>query len=141
MKVLIVYKSFLGSTETYANWLAEEVGGEARRWGKVGKEDLTKCDVIVVSSGTYAGWMPLSGYLKKKWDVIKDKNVVVVAVGAAPADDQWSVQSYEKIPKDIRKGIEYYKIPGKAGEDKSRIKKENLDPIVQYIAGLRKKKK
>ena len=141
MKVLIVYKSFLGSTKEYAEWLSQMVDGSAQRWKDVKDSDLENSDVVVVSSGTYAGWMPLSRYLKKKWNLLRDKRVVVVAVGAAPAEAEWSVRSYDRIPKDIRESIEYFKIPGKAGDDSSNVKKENLNPIVSYINDLKKDSK
>ena len=40
---------------------------------------------------------------------LKDKKVILIAVGAAPMDDSWSIRSYEKIPQHIRDGIKYFK--------------------------------
>jgi flavodoxin len=137
MKIAIVYKSFLGTTKQYAQWLEEMTGGIAYRWGEVTKTDLEGSDIIVIASGTYVGWMPLAGYLKKNWEVLKKKKVVVVAVGAEPAGSEASKTSYEKIPSDIREKIQYFKISGKIVSDpEGLVKKENLDPIVEHINKL-----
>jgi menaquinone-dependent protoporphyrinogen IX oxidase len=141
MKIAIVYKSFLGTTQQYAGWLEKMTGGKAFRWGEITKKDIEGYDVIVISSGTYVGWMPLAGYLKKNWEVLSKKKVVVVAVGAEPAESEASKTSYEKIPSDIRKKITYFKIPGKVVSDpEGVVKKQNLDPIVEHIDKLIGKK-
>ena len=98
-------------------------------------EELKGYDSVIVMSGTYAAGMPLIDFLKSKWEVIKDKNVVVVAVGIAPENVPYSQRSYEKIPAYIRERIKYFKIPGKMGFIKTagEVKKENLDRIIEYI--------
>jgi len=81
--------------------------------------------------------MPLAGYIKKIWQYIKDKKVVVMAVGMAPEDDEWSKKSYKKIPIDIRSKIKYFKIPGKLGKQTTKdFKRENLELIIKYIRSL-----
>lgn len=137
MKIAVIYKSFLGSTGKYAEWLSEEINADVFKFGQIKKDQFDNYDIVIISSGTYIGWMPLKGYLKKVWQYIKDKNVVVVAVGAAPEDDEWSIKSYERIPIDIRSKIKYFKIPGKLGKQTAKdIKKENLESIFKYIRSL-----
>jgi len=91
----------------------------------------------VLCTATYMGWIRGGGYLKKRWKVLKGKKVVLVVTGMSPAENTYSKKAYEKIPEYIRQNIKYFKLPGKiasAGADK--VKKENLEPVMEYIRGL-----
>lgn len=138
MKTLVTYKTFLGSSGRYAHWIAEKVKGETLVFSQAKNNHLAEFDTVVVVSGTYAGYMPLLRFLKKHWKVLKDKHVVAVAVGAAPTDDPWSKESYERIPEEIKAKIEYFKLPSSM-EKKGReaINKSNTEPITDYILKLK----
>jgi hypothetical protein len=100
-------------------------------------QSLSKYDVVILCAGTYAGGISLNGYLKKHWDILKDKQVVYIAIGIAPADVEWSIRSYKKIPEQIRESIKYFKLPGKMGSlEVAPIKKENLAPVIEYTENL-----
>ena len=135
MKTIILYKSFLGTTRTYAEWLRDELRCNLKEFGQVRDEELKEYDSVIVTSGTYANHMPLVDFLRSKWEVIKDKNVVVVAVGIAPENVEYSRKSYERIPANIREKIRYFKIPGRMGPMRTagEVKKENLNRIIEYI--------
>lgn len=134
MKTAIIYKSYLGATKQYAEWLSQEAGADLHTFNSVSPEELKNYDTIVVASGTYASFMPLNRFLKKNWPSIENKKVIVVAVGMVPADDPGSKISYERIPAPIREKITYIKIPGKFGQKtESNIKKENLQPVLEAI--------
>lgn len=137
MKTIILYKSFLGTTRTYAKWLRDELNCDLKEFGGVRDEELKGYDSVIITSGTYARRMPLVNFLKSKWEIIKDKNVVVVAVGIAPESVEYSQKSYEEIPANIREKIKYFKIPGRIGVIRTagEVKKENLDRIIRYIRG------
>lgn len=138
MKKAIVYKSRLGSTEKYAQWLKEEIGADLFKHSQLKGKKLNDYDLVVVMSGTYAGMMPLIGYLKKNWQYLENKKVIVVAVGAAPEDDEVSKKSYLKIPEYIREKIKYFKkIRGRmVGEKEDLVKKENLEAVIKKINSL-----
>lgn len=91
-------------------------------------------DNIIIMSGTYASQMPLVKVLQVNWNKLKDKNVIVIAVGAATADDQQSKISYERIPVEIRQNITFFKLPGQIMNPvKGCVKSDNLQPIVNLI--------
>lgn len=138
MKTLVTYKTYLGSSGKYANWIAEKMEGETLVFSRAKNNHLNEFDTIVVVSGTYMGQMPLVRFLKKHWSVLKSKNVVVVAVGAAPENDPWSLKSYNAIPEEIRAKIEYFKLPSSI-EKKGReaIKKSSINPILDYLKKLK----
>lgn len=143
MKTLICYKSKKGSTEKYANWLAGEIGADIKQFKDIKKNSFEDYDVIIVSSGTYMSLMPLNRFLKKKWKTLQNKKVIAVAVGAAPADDDWSRRSYNQIPEAIRSKIQYFKLLGEQPGNtqptgyKSQVKKENLKPVIEYFKTLK----
>ena len=135
MKTAIIYRSFLGSTRKYAEWLHESIkSSNLYKPGRIKNRQLAEYDLVIICSGTYAGWISLRGYLKKKWPVIKEKKVILLVVGLVPQEDAESVASYEKIPEHIRQEIQYFKVPGAWGaRNRENVKKENLRPVLDYI--------
>lgn len=135
MKIAVIYKSVLGSTKKYAHWIAEEFQADLYTYEKITDETLDKYDIVIVASGTYASMMPLTGFLKKHWDVLQTKRVLALAVGMAPPDDPQSYAQYELIPAHIQDEIHYHKLPGKlfkagqAGEPS----KNKLVPVFKII--------
>jgi len=137
MKTLIIYRSFFGTTKRYAELLREEIESDMDKYDKVDDSSLRKYDLVVLCAGTYAGWISLSGYLKKHWNVLKDGKVVLLVIGAAPVDVNWSIRSYEKIPEPIRQGIKYFKLPSKVdSKETDKARKEYLAPVIEYIQGI-----
>lgn len=135
MKTLIFYKSYLGATKLYANWLKEALGAEVKKFNQFAPEAVVLADIVVVMSGTYASRMPLTRFLSQHWGVLQNKRVYVVAVGGAPASDAYSQISYNQIPELIRDKIKYWKVPGKFGP--SRPDRAALDPIIKSINDAR----
>lgn len=134
-KPAVVYQSFLGTTKQYAQWLQEEFGGDIFTFSQAKDERLLKYETVIVASGTYAGWMPLTGFLKRKWPLLKDKKVIVVAVGIAPAEEPYSKKAFEKIPDEIRQKVKIFKIPGRWGKltPAGEVKKGNLKKIIKSV--------
>ena len=54
MKTIIVYKSFLGTTKKYAQWLASDLKADILTFSQVKNEIFEKHDTVIVASGTYA---------------------------------------------------------------------------------------
>lgn len=138
MRTIILYKSFLGAARKYAEWLKAELKCDLKKFEEASDEELKDYDLIIVASGTYAGRMPLTSFLKSKWEILKDKRIVAIAVGIAPENAAWSRKSYEEIPLHIRGRIRFFKIPGKIGMVKpaGEVKKENLSRIIECIRSM-----
>jgi hypothetical protein len=111
VKVAIAYFSLLGSSRKYASWLAADLRADLLEFRKATDVELSKYDTVLICSGTFGSWMPLTGFLRSHWRVLSTKQVVVVAVGSVPADDPSSLQALEAIPDEIRKSISYFKLP------------------------------
>ena len=137
MKTAIVYRSFFGTTRKYAEWLHEEVEADVFGAGRASKKRLAEYDLVVLCSGTYAGWISIGGRLKRWWNTLHSKKVILLVVGMASPEDPQSERAYLKIPEHIRKEIRYFKVPGKMGSaDAEKVKKENLQPVLEYIREL-----
>jgi menaquinone-dependent protoporphyrinogen IX oxidase len=135
MRTAIIYRSFLGSTRKYAEWLHDSIeSSELFKPRQVRDKELAAYDLVIICSGTYAGWISLRGYLKKKWPILRGKKIIFLVVGLVPQDDAESVTAYMKIPEHIRQEIQYFKVPGRWGSrNQDAVKKENLQPVLGYI--------
>lgn len=131
---VVLYRSILGSTEQYAKWLSEDVHADIYRFADINSDKLEQYKNIIVSSGTYVGWMPLVNFLTSNWEVLNKKNVVVIAVGLQSFDNPDSMKSFLKIPQEIRDKIKYFKLPGKLMSlNSENVKKVNLEPVKEYL--------
>lgn len=134
MKTAIIYKSYLGATRQYAEWLEKEIKADVFRYEQVEEGILEKYDRLIIMSGTYAGNMPLTKFLTQDWEKIKNKKIIAIAVGGEAPDQKGSIEAYKKIPKEIRDNIKYYKIQGKFFVfPTGGIKKENLNEIIEFL--------
>lgn len=84
-RVAIVYQSKYGSTQRYAEWMAEELQADLFEGSSVKVKDLHPYDVIIFGGGLYAVGILGIQLLKKNYDQLRDKKLIVFAVGASPA--------------------------------------------------------
>jgi len=137
MNTIIVYKTRLGGSKLYAEWLSEALKAPLMTFEAAGTEALAAADSVAVISGTYAGRMPLKGFIKKHWSILKDKKVAAVALGGIGPDHGWSKFSYWLLPRKIKKHVRYFKIPGRLEGGKpvewGELKREHLEPVISYL--------
>jgi len=132
MKIAIVYRSFFWTTKLYVRLLKESLVCDILTFKEVDSQKLRGYDTIIVCSGAYAGWMPLVGFLKKWWEVLKEKKVIALAIGISPIDDIHLGKFFEQIPEQIEKNVKIFKISDKISWTE-KSKKESLQPIIQYM--------
>lgn len=134
MKYLIIYRSWLGSSKKYAEWLGEELKTEAKKHNQVGVKEIEGADKVILVGGTYAGWLTLSGFIKKYEKLLNQKKTYFVNVGMAPEDDPQTKTSWEKLPEKFREEAKIYKIVGRfPGDKEDAVKKDNLRKIIKDI--------
>ncbi|MFC1984673.1 flavodoxin domain-containing protein [Chloroflexota bacterium] len=137
MNTVIIYRSFFGAAKRYAELLHGKIESDIDKYNRIDERSLLKYDLVILCAGTYAGWISLGGYLKKHWNVLKDRKVILLVIGAAPVDAPWSIRSYEKIPAQIRQGIKYFKLPSPIySREVDKARKGNLTPVIEYIKGV-----
>lgn len=93
-KTVIIYKTKYGSAKQYAEWLAEELKADLFDCSRFAPEMFKDYDNIIYGGSLYAVGILGISLIKKNFDKIKDKNVIVFSVGASPA--------HEKAMNDIR---------------------------------------
>lgn len=79
----ILYKSKYGTTRQYAEWIAEETGGDLYELPHVNPSDLQKYDTVIVGGGLYAGGMLGFAFFKKNFEALSGKKLIVFSVGAS----------------------------------------------------------
>lgn len=119
-KVVVIYKSKYGSAQRYAQWIADEVKADLFERSKITLNDILKYDTIVYGGSLYAAGILGISLIKKNFDKLKDKKVIVFSVGASPAHpeaindmsyyaiDLWDVRQNFKISEEDKELIVSY---------------------------------
>jgi len=94
MKTVIIYRSFLGATRKYAEWLHEEVESDLFSGLTTRQSKINEYDLVILCSGTYMGWISVRGRLQSWWNTLRNKNVILLVVGMAPPEDPQSELSF-----------------------------------------------
>ncbi len=104
MSTIVVYKSKYGSTKTYAQWIAEELGCQAVDAKTVKTNDLVQYDTIIYGGGLYAEVINGITLITKNMDKLKDKKLVVYTTGITPMEYR---EYYDKlvIEKNFKTGV------------------------------------
>lgn len=84
MNAIVIYKSKYGSTKTYAEWIAEELGCEAVNAKHIKIEDLEAYDTIVYGGGLYAEIISGVILITKNLDKLDGKKIAVFSTGITP---------------------------------------------------------
>lgn len=85
---VVIYQSKYGATKKYAEWLAEELSCDLVETKKVTIEQIEKYDVVILGGGIYATGIAGISFLKKHHERLKNKKIIVFAVGASPYDEK-----------------------------------------------------
>lgn len=152
MKTLLLYKTVHGSTKQYAEWIHEEISDSViANLDVFDTKSLSAYNTVIIGSYVQGGKIPAIEFMQNNWNILKMKKVVLFAVGMIPVKSFMSKKSFEMIPEEIRKSIQYFKLPGQATYKKpniferfifkflfganpdSKIDREFINPILDYI--------
>ncbi len=79
--IAVIYKSKYGSTKQYAEWISEELNADLFERSDVKIENLSNYKTIIFGGGLYASGIIGFDIIKKNFERIKDKNIIVFTVG------------------------------------------------------------
>lgn len=79
--VAVLYKSKYGSTERYAQWIAEAVKADCFGVDSIVIDAVTEYDTLVYCGGIYAGRLLGFSLIRKNYNRLKNQKLIVVAVG------------------------------------------------------------
>ncbi len=94
---LVLYKSAYGATKAYAQWLGEALDCPVRDVSKVSAEELAACDTVLLGGGIYVSSIRGIKMLKKHWEILKDKRVIVFAVGLTDPENEQNAPYFQQI--------------------------------------------
>jgi len=86
-KTVVFYKSRYGVTKKYVQYLKEELSCDMMAIEDANVVSLAKYNAIVFGGGVYAGAIAGFSFIKKNFDKLKDKKLIVFAVGASEANE------------------------------------------------------
>ena len=104
MSTIVVYKTKYGSTKTYAEWIAEELGCVAVDAKSIKADDLLMYDTVIYGGGLYAEVINGVTLITKNIEKLRDKKIIVYTTGITPRD----VREYydgEVIEKNFKNGV------------------------------------
>lgn len=81
MNAIVLYRSKTGFTKSYAEWISQALGCPMKENKNIRPADLSAYDVIIVGGGLYAGGINGVSLVKKNFDQLKKKKLVVWATG------------------------------------------------------------
>lgn len=115
MNALVVYTSKYGSTKQYAEWIAEELGCEAKPAAAVSAADLAAADKVICGGYLHMGKIIGAEFLTNHWDVLQQKSVLFFSVAAASQHVQERTTWYENsVPGHIRVNVPHFPLRGRA---------------------------
>lgn len=79
--IAVIYKSKYGSTKKYAQWISEELKADLFERSDIKEEDINKYKTIIFGGGLYASGIIGIDIIKKNFEKIKSKNIIVFTVG------------------------------------------------------------
>lgn len=86
--VIILYQSKYGATRKYAQWLSGELKCELTETKNAKISEIEKYNTVILGGGIYAGGIAGLSLIKKHYAKLKDKKIIVFAVGASPYDEK-----------------------------------------------------
>ncbi len=116
MKTIVLYQSKYGSTKQYAEWIAAEIGCEAKNAKKVKAEELKAYDAIVYGGGLYAEIIAGVSLITKNFDKLQDKKIAVFTTGITPMEyrEYYDKMVVEKnFTPEMTEKIRMFNYPGK----------------------------
>lgn len=116
MSTVVVYKSKYGSTKTYAEWIAEDLGCEAIDAKNVKIDDLLKYDTIIYGGGLYAEIINGVILLTKNMNKLEGKKLIVYTTAITPLKyreyyDEMVIK--KNFSDDIKDKFKVYNFMGK----------------------------
>jgi len=79
-----VYSSKSGFTETYAQWIGQELGSDVVKIKQARAKDLRSYDAVIYGGGLYISGIRGVRWLKRHLKGLDGKPVIVFATGASP---------------------------------------------------------
>lgn len=131
--VVVMYQSKYGATKKYARWISEELDCEIIETKKASIDKIMKYDIIILGGGIYAQGIAGLSFIKKNQEKLKNKKIVVFAVGASPYEEKSMNAIKEHNFKNINYEIPCFYLRGAWFEDKMSFKDKTLCNMLKKV--------
>lgn len=121
MKCQVIYKSKTGFTKKYAQWIAKELSADIYNHRDMNNIIFKDYDIVVFGGSLYAVGIEGIKIIKKHFNLLKEKLIIVFAVGASPYREEtveeikhnnFTEEQKEKIQFFyLRGGFNYHQLP------------------------------
>lgn len=88
-RIAVIYKSRYGATKKYAEWLGEDLSADVFELKNAKIDQIEKYDIIIYGGGIYASGIAGFSFIRKHYDKLKDKKIIIYGVGASPFTEEW----------------------------------------------------
>lgn len=139
MKAVVVYKSKTGYVKRYAEWISEALGCEVLENKRLKAADLQKYDMIILGGGLYAGSINGFDFLKRNFDSLKEKQIILWTTGLNPGREEDMAPIWMRtLTEDQRAKCKTFYLRG--GIDFNKLRGMDKWMMKIFCAMLRKKK-
>lgn len=131
--IIVMYQSKYGATKRYAQWLSEELACDLIETKKANIDKIKEYDTIILGGGIYG--MGISGiaFLKKNYEKLRNKKIIVFAVGASPYNDDSVKLLKEHNFKDDMESIQIVYCRGAWNEERMSFKDKLLCNMLKKV--------
>ncbi len=113
-KTVVIYSTKYGSTARYAGLLAESLECDLFECSELKLDELLEYDNIIFGGAVYAGRISNVEVISKHFESLKDKNIVVFAVGISDPEieSQFEPMISRTFTPEIRETIKIFHLRG-----------------------------
>jgi menaquinone-dependent protoporphyrinogen IX oxidase len=134
-KTAVIYQSKYGSSKKYAEWLSEEIHADLFKKSEITLDKIKEYDTVIYGAGIYASGIAGFSLIKKNYSMLKDKNLVIFAVGASP-QEEGTVPAIKKVNfTEEMKDVPCFYLRGAFDEDKMNMGDRMLIKMLKKMVG------
>ncbi len=112
-KITVIYRSKYGSSKKYAGWIAIKLDADLYELSDITSGDLLDYEKIVFISSLHAGKLQGINFLTKNFDKIKDKDIIICAVGIlSDSEDNKKKIIETNFDEEFAKSVKLYYLKG-----------------------------
>lgn len=112
-QVAVIYKSKYGSTKRYAGWIAIKLDADLYEVSDIRDKDLKSYKTIIYGGPLCAGKIKGINIINKNYDKIKNKKIIIFAVGLASEKKEVIEKILENnFSEEIRQNVQLFYLRG-----------------------------
>ncbi len=132
-KIVVLYKSKYGATKKYATMLRDELSCDIYNVADYKKVLFERYDCVIFAGAIYAGGIAGLNILRKIYENIKHKKIIILCVGASPFDEKAIEEVKTHNLKEDLKGIPFFYARGAWNESGMTFKDRTMCKLLQKM--------